>query len=287
MMEPLVSICIPTYNGERWLRECMDSALRCTLPCEIIVVDDGSSDSTVTLARTYESDPRVKVFINAENRGLAGNWNRCLEIAKGEWIKFLFQDDVLQDRAIELMLENASEKDQLIAGGRNYIFSGDVPEAARNYYTSGVQTLERLAPGRDQFTAKDIVQLAAARPTINFIGEPSTVIFRRAVAKEIGPFDTQLKQLCDLEYWLRIAYRYGLKHVPAARIDFRIHSSSMTTSNTAARSFVSTYLDPVRVVAVQLFDKRYAPFRSQLSGSEMQRLTLWLRLRLYEAKKTA
>lgn len=287
-MIPQVSICIPTYNGERWLRDCLESALACTADCEVLIVDDGSSDGTVALSNEYaQRDKRVRVFVNEKNLGLTGNWNRCLELAKGEWIKFLFQDDVLGPRAVELLLEAARPEDQLLAAHRNYVFGENASEEAKLYYRREVLTLDRLAPGGQLFSAQQIVSFAAAHPTINFIGEPSTVMFRRKLVEAIGNFDTSLKQVCDLEYWLRIASKYGLHHVLQSRVDFRVHGESMSAQNAGGRKYVSTYLDPVRMVNAQLHAPLYEAFRKQLSSAEKKRLQLWLRMRVYEAKRAA
>src|SRR4051812_42885322 len=110
-MNSLVSICIPTYNGEKYLKECFDSVLAQTYAnTEVIVVDDGSTDGTFKILEEYASkDNRIKLVKNSANLGLVGNWNRCLEIATGEWIKFAFQDDVLNKNCIEKMIEAAGQ----------------------------------------------------------------------------------------------------------------------------------------------------------------------------------
>src|SRR5437899_12562971 len=96
-MQPSVSICIPTYNGAAHLAPCLESALNQTwTDFELLIVDDASSDDTVAITEACAArDRRVRVARNPRNLGLVGNWNRCLELAKGTWIKFLFQDDLL------------------------------------------------------------------------------------------------------------------------------------------------------------------------------------------------
>lgn len=287
-MKPLVSICIPAYNGERWLRECLDSALACTADCEIMLVDDGSSDATVAIAKSYaEKDARVSVHVNPQNLGLARNWNRCLELAKGEWIKFLFQDDVLGTDAVEKMLGAAAGNTSFIAARRHFIFDEASSAEARKYYTETVLTLDKLAPGTIVFSPAQIVALSAAHPAVNFIGEPSTVMFRRSLIAAHGTFDPELRQICDLEYWLRIGSKDGLIYVPEAQIDFRIHETSVSALNAGGKKYVSSYLDPLRVVDAQLHSPAYESFRNYLSASDKQRLTLWLRMRAHEAKLAA
>ncbi len=95
MVRPLVSICIPTFNGARWIRECLTSALAQSYqPIEILVVDDGSTDGTVELVQSLK-DERTRVIVNEQNQGMVHCWNKCIELARGEFVKFLFQDDVL------------------------------------------------------------------------------------------------------------------------------------------------------------------------------------------------
>ena len=79
-----MSICVPAYNGARFLRECLDSALAQTCAdFEILVVDDSSGDNTAALARDYARRfPRVRVHVNERNLGLVANWNRCVELAQ-------------------------------------------------------------------------------------------------------------------------------------------------------------------------------------------------------------
>lgn len=287
-MEPIVSICIPTYNGSRWLRECLESAMACTLPAEIIIVDDCSSDETLMIAKEIAAkDKRVSVHLNQSNLGLVGNWNRCLEIANGKWIKFLFQDDRLAAGAIEKMIEAAGEKHAFVAARRNFVFADNSSETSRKYYTETVLTLDKLAPDEKLLSSERIVSIAAAHPSVNFIGEPSTVMFRASLVKEIGNFDPTIRQVCDLEYWLRIACRHGICYVPEAQADFYIHDDSTSAKNAGGRKYASTYLDPLRIVDAQLSDEVYEPFRDKLQSSAAKRLHLWLRLRAYEARKNA
>lgn len=287
-MKTLVSICIPTYNGARWLRTCLESALMCAVNCEIIVVDDGSTDETVVLAKEFASrDARVSVHVNEKNLGLVGNWNRCLELSSGEWIKFLFQDDVLGEHAIEEMLNVAGEKGKLVAAKRHYVFNAESSDASRKYYTEEVLTLDKLFPGNKNISPAELVNAAAQHPSINFIGEPSTMLFKRNALDDGMQFDSSLKQLCDLEFWLRIGSQFGIVYAANATVDFLVHNESVSAQNASGRNFISTYLDPIRVVEVQLFDEQYADFRKWLSVKEKKRLLLWLRLRCYEAKKNA
>src|SRR3990170_405399 len=87
---PCVSVCIPTYNGGKYIRECIESILVQTYTdFEILIVDDKSFDETIEIAEEFaRGDKRIRIVRNRQNLGLVKNWNKCVELAEGEWIKF-------------------------------------------------------------------------------------------------------------------------------------------------------------------------------------------------------
>src|SRR5690349_18729732 len=97
MPGPLVSVCLPVYNGEQYLRESIDSVLGQTYAdFEILISDDGSTDSSAEICAQYaDRDRRVRFWRNEANRGLFANYNICMNRARGEFIKPFAQDDVL------------------------------------------------------------------------------------------------------------------------------------------------------------------------------------------------
>jgi glycosyltransferase involved in cell wall biosynthesis len=102
--KPLVSILIPAYNSEKWLRECIESALGQTCSRkEVIVVDDGSKDATLEIARSYAS-PIVQV-LTQENRGASAARNYALSRSQGDYIQWLDADDVLAPDKVALQLQ--------------------------------------------------------------------------------------------------------------------------------------------------------------------------------------
>ena len=94
-MPPLVSVCIPTYNRAATACEAVRSALAQTYSDLEVVVDDASDDETCEPLRALE-DPRVVLYRNAQRLGQVGNRNRTIELANGEFVKFLDSDDALE-----------------------------------------------------------------------------------------------------------------------------------------------------------------------------------------------
>ena len=98
-MKPLVSILIPAYNAERWIAETVQSAIAQTWPRkEIVIVDDGSTDQTFSIARTFASK-EVRV-VSKENHGAAGARNYALSLSQGDYIQWLDADDLLSPEKV-------------------------------------------------------------------------------------------------------------------------------------------------------------------------------------------
>src|SRR6202012_1522948 len=112
---------------------------------EIIIVDDGSTDDTYSIVKDYRAkDSRIKVFRNEKNLGLVGNWNRCMELTTGEWIKFLFQDDYLAPDCIATMVQAIEADDKIVTSTRRLIIEESVSPLAREYSLTKTVTLEKL-----------------------------------------------------------------------------------------------------------------------------------------------
>ena len=91
-----VSVCIPSHNGADFLPQAIESVLAQTFTdFELVVVDDSSDDASVAIARSFD-DPRLRLHANPARLGLVGNWNRCVELARGEYIYLFHQDDVME-----------------------------------------------------------------------------------------------------------------------------------------------------------------------------------------------
>jgi glycosyltransferase involved in cell wall biosynthesis len=104
--QPLVSILVPVYNRKSMIEECVHSALRQTYQdVEVVIVDNASSDGTWEVCqRLAVHDRRVRVFQNDSNIGPVRNWRRCLTEARGEYAKFLYSDDLIRPRFLELLM---------------------------------------------------------------------------------------------------------------------------------------------------------------------------------------
>lgn len=225
---PEVSICVPTYQGARYLRPCLESALAQTAESfEVVLVDDGSDDGTVDVARAaFAGDARCRLAINSQRAGLPGNWNRCLELARGEWIKFLFQDDRLEPDCLSIMVDAARTTGRgVVACGRRYEFESGVARDRRDWYRRH-PSLEDLFPGKADVSPEEFNRLALARPGHNLLGEPTSILIHADLFLRYGEFNRDLMMICDTECWNRLVSHEGLAVVPGELATFRVHPDS-------------------------------------------------------------
>ncbi|MES2592725.1 MAG: glycosyltransferase family 2 protein [Bacteroidota bacterium] len=285
---PLISICIPTYNGEKYLKECLNSVLSQTYKnIEIIIVDDCSTDATTAILENYMAeDRRIILYKNTSNLGLVGNWNKCLELAKGEWIKFVFQDDLIVHDCIEKQ-QKAVKEHFFVVCDREFIFDNSVSETVKEYYNRHLLTLKKLVNTKNTVYLTDlqISKYAAENISLNFFGEPTAVMFKTEIIKEIGIFNLELSQICDLEYWLRIATLKGAVYIPETLVSFRIHAQSTTSNNILSTvKFKPRYIDTLLLAHEMLFSPYYVQFRSLMNFSYKEKLNYFIKSKMYEAK---
>ena len=132
MTNPLISVIIPVYNGEKYIEKCISSLLCQTFSnIEIIVVNDGSTDRTSSIAHNMQSQDDRIVVIDKQNEGVSVARNKALEIAKGEWIAFSDADDYYYPEGIALLYDVAKETSCKIVLGNSDRLSMDGRKSQR------------------------------------------------------------------------------------------------------------------------------------------------------------
>ncbi len=204
---PLVSVVIPCYNSSRYLAEAIESVLLQTYPrIEIIVVDDGSTDETARIARSYPVH-----YIYQVNRGLSAARNTGILHCEGEYVLFLDHDDRLLPRAVETGVKLLEEHPEcaLAVGEHRYIGADGKAIGYSNKH----------AAGRDHY----LMLLEH-----NFIETPCSALHRRSGIALTGGFDESLKAAEDLEFYLRTARQSTWVAHEAPVAEYRLHDSSMS-----------------------------------------------------------
>ena len=232
---PLVSICIPIYNGEKYLIKCLDSAINQTYKnIEIIISDDGSSDKSIEIAseRLKKSTVKYKIIFNNTKNNCVANWNNTIKNSSGDYIKMLFQDDYLNKNCIEIMIKKALKYKNvgLIFSLRKPLLddkniSSKIQYNSINRQKQYLYNLKEFQKGTELFKNKAIIT------GVNAIGEPSNVLINKFIFKQIGYFDTSLKQWIDFEMWHRIALNFNVIYINKILSTFRIHENQLTSIN--------------------------------------------------------
>lgn len=225
----LVSILIAAYNAEQWLSEAVESALEQTYPhLEVVVVDDGSTDGTLAVARRYEaSHASVVRVIAQENAGACAARNRALAEAHGEFIKFLDADDVLTPGAVAVQLEYLLPWEQ---AGRVVPY-GELMPTDENL-TPKLREVKCQPNGIDRTFSSNLAERVAALLSFNI--QTSLPLHRRDWLLDVGGFRSHLKRGQEYDLHLRLALG-GVRflHVPHVVTYLREHAAPHRISNTS------------------------------------------------------
>jgi len=237
LRNPRVSICIPTWNAAPYVQQAISSALTQTYgDFELLLVDDASTDETLDVFSNFK-DGRIHVLRNARRLGIPQNWNQCLKLARGVYVKFLFQDDTLVQEALSRLVE-ALEREpaaSLAFSRREIRYEGvdfENPPLQGEIYRSALEAFYSSVHG--PLAGIDLVReaLRVGRDLcINVVGEPSFTLVRRAEAIRTGGFDPRFAQLPDWDLWLRLAREGPLVFIDEPLGMFRVHPDAQSARN--------------------------------------------------------
>lgn len=219
MEQPLVSVCIPAYNNAEYIGETIESVRKQTYQnLEIIIVDDNSKDNTLQILQEYAAkDNRVKVFHNEKNLGMVGNWNRCLELCQGAYLKLMCADDLIDENAIEVEAEalNTNPTANLVESDTRFVdINGKKTGVFRRYPKSGLLDGKKVARMSLLFN--------------NFFGAPVNNMIRKSVLEKVGFFDNNFTYILDFDMWVKIASVGDIYVIHQLLNSFRIRNDSNT-----------------------------------------------------------
>ncbi|MBZ9787852.1 glycosyltransferase [Psychroflexus sp. CAK57W] len=236
-MEKLVSICIPTYNGAEYLQETLDSiSIQTYRDFEVVISDDASKDDTLKIVEAFKRqlDFPVRILHHKPN-GIGANWNHAIRHAKGKYIKFLFQDDVLMPTCLEKMLKvlEGDKNIGLVASKREFIISKDNDDKTQEWLDTYGDLQKHFSDKKGDIvlTSQVFKSKEFFKTPKNKIGEPSVVMFRKSITDKIGYFDESLKQILDYEYWYRILKYNKIYIIDEPLVKFRLHHTQATAQN--------------------------------------------------------
>jgi glycosyltransferase involved in cell wall biosynthesis len=228
---PTVSVCIAAYNAADTIGEVLDSVWSQTFDdFEVVVVDDSSTDATPALL-ARQTDPRLRVLRNPRNLGVAATWNRCLQHARGELIKFLESDDTFYPGCVASMMELIGERQSvgMVFCRRSLLFdpNNDYQRRWTELYgdvASRFGRLDAINHGPELFRRWFDVGF-----TFNCVGEPLVVMIRRDVFERAGGFNPHIRQRSDLDLWARATLFCDVGFVSDELGRYRVPSTNSLT----------------------------------------------------------
>lgn len=209
---PKISVIMPAFNREKFIGKAIASVLSQSFKnIELIIIDDGSADSTVSIAREYCKDSRVKVLVNEKNLGIAETRNRGLREAQGEYIAMLDSDDV--------WLDNTKLEKQLAFLETNpaYAIVGSAIKKI-DQEDKDIQVIEY--PCTDSAIRKTILRY-------NSFAQ-SALLIRKSAMMQAGMYSTRFKICDDYDLWLRIGCRSKFTNLKEITTGYRIHGGNIT-----------------------------------------------------------
>ncbi len=244
---PLISVIIPVYNGEKTIKDTIESVLNQTFSdLELIVINDGSQDATSEIVNRIR-EPRLK-FFSYPNAGLAASRNRGISLAVGEFISFIDADDLWTPDKLESQFNALQVNAQAAVA---YSWTDWIDESG-----------QFLRPGGYIIANGNVYEQLLKR---DFIEGGSNVLIRTQALAEVGGFDESLNAVEDWDMWLRLAARYEFASIPSPQILYRISPNSMSTDvwkmETASLQVIErAFADAPQSVKIQkraIFGERY------------------------------
>jgi glycosyltransferase involved in cell wall biosynthesis len=209
---PAVSVLMAVHNGERHLRPAVESVLAQTfVDFELVVVDDGSKDSTRAILGSYE-DPRIRIFANDENVGLTRSLNRGLGEARGGYVARQDADDISAPERLALQVAYLDRHPEIAL----------LASAYRRIDDAGRHSGDRPVP----------LGATAIRWRLLFLNAfaHSSVMVRRAVVVALGSYDETIDYGEDYDLWSRIAERHEVAALSQRLVAYRRSATSMTSA---------------------------------------------------------
>jgi glycosyltransferase involved in cell wall biosynthesis len=221
--DPLVSICIPSFNYGRYLGDAITSALNQEYPnIEVVVCDNGSSDETFDVLASYRDDARVAIFMNSEPLSMVANHNAAIAKASGEYVVVLSADDVLLPSHVSALISRIKEpSDPVDIAFGQIAYCDTARRPIGTPFAYGILPVDYS--GRDDFAVTLLVYSHSL---------PAKLI-PKAIYERLGAFDESITRAFDVDLALRIELaelRVGVLNEVVAEI--RIHPASASTSRT-------------------------------------------------------
>ena len=220
---PLVSICIPVFNGSDYIKECIDSVLDQNYTnFELVIVDNNSTDNTESLVKNFK-DKRIRYIKNSKNIGGINNFTRCIDLAHGEYFVLLPHDDLLLPDALEEFVRALENKNI------GFVYSAmQVINEDGDFLYKKINHANNMSFS-SEMAIKDLI--------INFMPIQCAMV-RIGILKKLGGFNISFSLFSDVHLWFSIIFEgWGVYYINTPKSCLRSHPEQ------AQRAFTNPNLD--------------------------------------------
>ena len=232
-----ISICLPLFNGGEFLSHALSSLGKQTCKDFVLCIsDDGSTDESISIVENFLSKSSIETkFFKNSGLGIAENCNFLAHKAEGKYLKFLFQDDLLEPSCVETFIFYAKRFDDIsfAFSDREIIFENRSNKECQDIF-NGCRDLAKQWSNiqESQPGSKLLEDPNLLKGAINKIGEPSNTFILRKAFIESGGFDPQFSQLLDVDLWFRLMATGNVIYINENLSKFRIHDSQQSVDLT-------------------------------------------------------
>jgi glycosyltransferase involved in cell wall biosynthesis len=238
-MSKEVSVLMSVYNGQRWLAESIQSVLNQTyVDFEFIIVDDGSDDSSLAIARQYaRNDPRMRVLTKS-NTGLGDSLNYGLDLACGKWIARIDADDICFPTRIAKQLKLVKSDHRIVLVG------------------SGLSQMDE-----NSVTTKTYTQPYAHNALVRNLSSlkrsfaHSSAFFSLETARKLGGYRAKIHQAEDLDLWLRLSETGRIRCIQESLVGIRKHSQQISNHGGGYQQLVDSHVATISYWSRKLYSQ--------------------------------
>jgi glycosyltransferase involved in cell wall biosynthesis len=273
---PKVSVCIPTYNSARYLAEAIDSALRQKFDdFELVVCDNASTDETPEICSRYK-DARFRYVRFEELTNQAGNFNRCLSEARGEYLTLLHADDLLLPGFLADRVESLEDDPAL-----GFVFGAVLIFDAHGV----VLDIYGYWPNDRTFKAGELVGAFLIDCWVAF----ASLMVRKSAADKVGPFRTDFSWGHDWDWFIRFAERFGSIYASKPLGANRMHAESGTAEHLvgAKNGHQEERMLKETLARLEVADSRFRKLRRPVLRAMSRRSLYYAANSLFEGRKRA
>lgn len=258
--QPWLSVIIPTYNGSKYLAAALNSVLvQQEDGLECVVIDDGSTDDTLSIVESYQDKLNIKLITKARQGNWVANTNHALSEAKGKYACFLHQDDLWLQGRIAIMKNAIAFCPQASLYLHDSVF---IDEQSKPLGLWQCPLADQKQADQEQVIfAKEMVEKLLIQ---NFIAIPSP-IFNRQAAIDVAGLNNELWYTADWDFWLKLASMGNTYYIPKPLAAFRVHGDSQTIRRSSS---VAEFREQMRLVV----DKYLHP---QLTKKEVAKVAFF------------